>query len=77
MLKREVLQLVPDVRNNYDLPAILTAKHIAKYLHISERRAYELMDLKSFPLIRLGRSKRVNRESFMNWLQENENKGAC
>lgn len=55
-----------------NLPPILTAKHIAQYLLISERRAYELMDLKSFPLIRLGRSKRVNRESFMNWLKENE-----
>ncbi|WP_353618608.1 helix-turn-helix domain-containing protein [Brevibacillus brevis] len=62
---------------NHTLPPILTAKHIANYLHISERRAYELMDLKSFPLIRLGRSKRVNRESFLIWLQENENKGAC
>ncbi|HBZ80946.1 MAG TPA: DNA-binding protein [Brevibacillus sp.] len=62
---------------NTELPIILTAKHIANYLHISERRAYELMDLKSFPLIRLGRSKRVNRESFMRWLLENENTGAC
>jgi len=54
------------------LPAILTAQDIANYLRISERRAYELMDLKSFPLIRLGRSKRVNRDSFLNWLQQNE-----
>ncbi|RNB66488.1 DNA-binding protein [Brevibacillus borstelensis] len=60
-----------------DLPPILTAKHIANYLHISERRAYELMDLKSFPLIRLGRSKRVNRESFIRWLQEIESTGEC
>ncbi|MGF9822562.1 helix-turn-helix domain-containing protein [Brevibacillus agri] len=64
-------------KHSDSLPPILTAKHIANYLHISERRAYELMDLKSFPLIRLGRSKRVNRESFMRWLLENENTGAC
>ncbi|QQE75686.1 helix-turn-helix domain-containing protein [Brevibacillus composti] len=61
-----------EIRCSNDLPAILTAKHIAQFLHISERRAYELMNLKSFPLIRLGRNKRVNRESFMNWLQQNE-----
>lgn len=56
----------------HNLPPILTAKDIANYLRISERRAYELMDLKSFPLIRIGRSKRVNRDSFLNWLQQNE-----
>ncbi|EGO65398.1 hypothetical protein ALO_02251 [Acetonema longum DSM 6540] len=27
------------------LPDILTAQHIADYLHISRRRVYELMDL--------------------------------
>lgn len=58
-----------------DLPAILTAQDIAEYLRISERRAYELMGLKSFPLIQgLGRSKRVTRESFKQWLQSNERK---
>ncbi|MDN9011070.1 helix-turn-helix domain-containing protein [Brevibacillus laterosporus] len=55
-----------------ELPPILTAVHIAAYLGISKRRAYELMDLKNFPLIRLGRSKRVNREGFIRWLQDQE-----
>lgn len=56
-------------------PPILTAQDIAKYLRISERRAYELMDLKSFPLLEgLGRSKRVERESFKSWLKSKERK---
>lgn len=55
-----------------ELPEILTAQHIAKYLHISVRRSYELMELKGFPLIRLGRSKRVTKEGFIRWLQDQE-----
>ncbi|NBI30926.1 DNA-binding protein [Chengkuizengella sp. YPA3-1-1] len=62
--------------DNYiqDLPDILSAQHIKKILHISERRAYEIMELKSFPLIRIGRSKRVSKDSFFSWLHEQERK---
>ncbi|MBG9786910.1 helix-turn-helix domain-containing protein [Brevibacillus laterosporus] len=55
-----------------ELPPILTAKHIATYLHISRRRVYELMELKDFPLIRIGKSKRVAKEGFIRWLQDQE-----
>ena len=55
-----------------EMPQILTAQHIASYLHISERRAYEVMELKGFPLIRLGRSKRVTKEGFIRWLEDQE-----
>ncbi|MED1786194.1 helix-turn-helix domain-containing protein [Brevibacillus laterosporus] len=55
-----------------ELPPVLTAQHIAKYLHISRRRVYELMELKEFPLIRIGKSKRVNKEGFIRWLQDQE-----
>ncbi|TPG93550.1 DNA-binding protein (plasmid) [Brevibacillus laterosporus] len=58
-----------------ELPPILTAQHIAKYLHISRRRVYELMELKDFPLIRIGQSKRVTKEGFLRWLQGQE--GGC
>ncbi|NBI28313.1 DNA-binding protein [Chengkuizengella marina] len=56
------------------MPDVLMAKHIKVVLSISERRAYEIMDLKSFPLIRIGRSKRVAKESFFRWLKEQESK---
>lgn len=72
MINNEKKQQKNTIRSIDDLPPILTAQDIANYLRISERRAYEIMELKSFPLIRLGRSKRANRESFMRWLQENE-----
>ncbi|AYK08903.1 helix-turn-helix domain-containing protein [Brevibacillus laterosporus] len=55
-----------------EMPQILTAQHIASYLHISVRRSYELMELKGFPLIRLGRSKRVTKEGFLRWLEDQQ-----
>lgn len=59
-----------------EYPPILTADDIAEYLRISKSRAYELMSLKSFPLLKgLGRSKRVNRESFRVWLENQEKAG--
>lgn len=53
-------------------PTILHAKHIAEILEVSQRRAYEIMDLKSFPLIRIGRSKRVNQVAFFQWLEQQQ-----
>lgn len=52
-----------------DYPIILTAADIAEIMHISKRVAYEVMEYTGFPLIRLGRCKRVNRDSFFGWLQ--------
>jgi excisionase family DNA binding protein len=51
-----------------DYPLILTAKHIAEIMQISKTVAYDLMEHKGFPLIRIGRCKRVKKEDFFNWL---------
>lgn len=55
-----------------DYPLILTADHIAEILGVSKRIAYEVMEHKGFPLVRVGRLKRVNRDAFFKWI---ENKG--
>lgn len=60
------------MKKTEDYPLVLTADHIAEIMSVSKRIAYEIMEYKGFPLIRLGRLKRVNRESFFGWL---ENKG--
>ncbi|WP_391115868.1 helix-turn-helix domain-containing protein [Psychrobacillus sp. L3] len=52
--------------NNY--PIILTASEISQILKISKPTTYELMDRKDFPLIRIGRCKRVLRDEFFFWL---------
>lgn len=50
------------------LPLVLTPKDIAKVLQISRNTTYELMHRKDFPTLKIGKQYRVNREQFLNWL---------
>lgn len=59
-------------KNIEDYPMILTAEHIAEILMISKPTAYELMEQTSFPLIRIGRSKRVLKDKFIDWLLQQQ-----
>ncbi|SMO54433.1 helix-turn-helix domain-containing protein [Melghirimyces algeriensis] len=52
-----------------DYPLILKAEHVAEILGISKRKAYEVMDYTDFPLVRVGRSKRVGRDAFFKWIE--------
>ncbi len=54
------LALVPSVQPDSRL---LTAQEIAERLRISRARAYELLRLNMFPVIRIGRSVRVSATS--------------
>jgi len=56
---------------NYE---ILTAQDIMKILKVSRATAYDIMDRKDFPVIRIGRSKRVMAHEFHTWLISNTNK---
>jgi excisionase family DNA binding protein len=51
-----------------DYPVLLTVKEVSEILGCSERVAYEVMEEKGFPLIRVRRYKRVNRDDFFDWL---------
>ena len=55
-------------------PIVLTAKHIQEILGCSKPVAYQMMEQKDFPLIKLGRLKRVNRDAFFKWLEDQQNK---
>jgi excisionase family DNA binding protein len=52
-----------------DYPMILTVNEVMEILRIGKRVAYELMSRKDFPTVRIGRLKRVNRDSFFEWIQ--------
>lgn len=56
-----------------ELPDILTAAILAKYLSLSKRRVYELMDIipeaGGMPCVRIGRSKRVLKADLNEWLE--------
>jgi excisionase family DNA binding protein len=59
-------------KNQEDLPIFLTAGDIAELLKISKPTAYELMKQDGFPLIQFGRSMRVNRDEFFQWLSQKQ-----
>ncbi|MED4017022.1 helix-turn-helix domain-containing protein [Sutcliffiella cohnii] len=49
---------------------ILTAEDIASILSVSKPTAYELMRREDFPLIEIGRCKRVFSDDFFNYLSQ-------
>lgn len=57
-------------------PEIMTAANISDYLHISRRRVYELLQLPpangGIPCIVIGITKRVRKDSFIDWLNKAE-----
>ncbi|WP_191556577.1 helix-turn-helix domain-containing protein [Metabacillus idriensis] len=58
-----------------NFPFIMTAKHVAEILGINVKKAYQVMEQKDFPLIRIGTHKKVNREAFFNWIDSHAEKG--
>lgn len=63
---------------NYDeLPLFLNAALVAQTLGISRASAYELMNMKSFPALRIGSRIVVPKEKFREWVEQNTNGGKC
>lgn len=57
-----------------EYPFILNANHIAEILGCSKRIAYDVMEYNDFPLIRVGRHKKVQRDAFLRWIENHEKK---
>ncbi|MCK6203974.1 helix-turn-helix domain-containing protein [Bacillus infantis] len=51
------------------LPEVLKAADISRFLQVSPRYAYEIMERKDFPLLRVGRAKRVMKDDFLKWIE--------
>jgi excisionase family DNA binding protein len=62
------------MKNIQDYPILMKAEHVSELLGVHLRHAYEVMEESDFPLIRIGRKKRVQREDFFNWLGQHKNK---
>ena len=61
---------------SYDeLPLMLNAETIKNVLGISLTSAYELMHEKDFPSIRIGKRLVVQREKFIEWVDEQSKGG--
>lgn len=50
-------------------PIILNANHISEMLGVSKQVVYEMMQHPEFPLIKINRFKRVNRDAFFKWME--------
>lgn len=53
-----------------NLPQALTAKDIQKFLNISQAKAYQLFNTVGFPVIVMKGTKRVLREDFLKWVEQ-------
>ena len=60
--------------NKEDFPITMTAKDVSAVLGISLRVAYEEMNKPDFPVVRIGRHKKVHRDKFFEWLDRKAEK---
>lgn len=62
--------------SNDQLPMTLNAEQVGHYLNISRAGAYALFHREGFPYIRIGKRMLVQRDAFLHWLEEQQNKKA-
>ena len=66
---------VPTLYTSYDeIPDYLMVKDVADVLRISVASAYHLVRQKDFPLLLLNGQMRVEKQSFITWLEGKEQK---
>lgn len=60
-----------------DFPPVMTVKDVQKLLQIGQTRAYELFQIVEDPPphIRIGRSIRIPRDAFFEWLAKKAQRG--
>ena len=63
---------LPVFQNNEELPLTLNARDIAGYLNVSISCAYQVMNSRNFPVIKIGKRLLVTKEKFLEWLKSAE-----
>ena len=56
--------------SNEQLPCMLNAKDVERYMRISRAEAYEQMHSEGFPLIRIGKRMLAPRDKFLEWVED-------
>lgn len=60
------------MNNNYDnLPAVLNANQLATALGISRAGAYQLLNIGTFPTLRIGKRLLVPKDKLVEWIEQN------
>ena len=60
---------LPEFKSNDELPLTLNAKDVAGYLNISLSCAYQVMNSRDFPVLKIGKRRIVTKEHFLEWIQ--------
>lgn len=62
--------------NNYEnLPAVLNANQLAAALGISRAGAYQLLNTRTFPTLRIGKRLIVPKDKLIDWIEQNTGGG--
>ena len=62
--------------NNYEnLPAVLNANQLAAALGISRAGAYQLLNTRTFPTLRIGTRLLVPKDKLIDWIEQNTGGG--
>lgn len=65
-------RLVKKVTSFEALPLVMTVKDVQDVLRVSRPNAYRIMNLESFPKMKIGKRVLVEKEAFKNWLANNK-----
>lgn len=64
------------MNNNYEnLPAVLNANQLAAALGISRAGAYQLLNMGTFPTLRIGKRLLVPKDRLIDWIEQNTGGG--
>ena len=64
--------------NNYEnLPAVLNANQLAAALGISRAGAYQLLNTRTFPTLRIGKRLLVPKDKLIDWIEQNTGGGTA
>ena len=64
------------MNNNYEnLPAVLNANQLAAALGISRAGAYQLLNMGTFPTLRIGKRLLVPKDKLIDWIERNTGGG--
>ncbi|MBR4318645.1 MAG: helix-turn-helix domain-containing protein [Oscillospiraceae bacterium] len=60
---------LPEYKSNDELPLTMNARDIAGYLNISLSCAYQVMNSRDFPVLKIGKRRIITKEHFLEWIQ--------
>ena len=52
---------------------LMTILEVKELLNISRSKAYELVKMKDFPIVRIGKCIRINKNDLFEWLHKQKN----